>query len=71
MNNTRIYTFSVLYTSFGEFNKDVPYVAAILEQEDGLRFPVRLSGYNPNQEIKIGQTVKIQKNQDGTCDYML
>ncbi|WP_084235208.1 OB-fold domain-containing protein [Papillibacter cinnamivorans] len=72
MKNPTIYTYSVLYSSFGPFVNKVPYVSAILEQEDGSRFPSLLEGFAPEMKIRVGQEVfRLGKNEQGLERYSL
>jgi|GEM_PF-803131 len=58
MNNPTIYSYSIVFSSFGEFVSQVPYVAALLENEDQSRFPALILGDAAYfSGIRIGQVV--------------
>lgn len=68
----KIYTFSILYSTFPAFTEKLPYVSALLEGEDGTRFPCLLEGYVEGMEVKIGQEVKyLGTNEQGQERYSL
>lgn len=68
----KIYTFSILYSTFPAFTEKLPYVSALLENEDGTRFPSLLEGYVEGMEVKIGQEVKyLGTNEQGQERYSL
>jgi len=59
MKNAVIYSYSIVYSSSEQFKDKTPYVAAILQAEDGTRFPAFLGFYKEGMEISIGQTVEL------------
>jgi len=61
MKNPTIYSFSVVYSSFGEFVNKTPYIVAILEREDQSRFPYLLQNVD-GVDIKIGQEVELGRS---------
>lgn len=71
MENPKIYTYSILFSSTEEFKDKVPYVSAILETKDGQRFASLLAGYAPGMDVRIGQEVKASQGADGTVVYSL
>ena len=72
MNNPKIYTYSILYSTTEAFAAKLPYVTAVLEAEDGSRFASLLEGYQPGMEVAIGQEVTyIADSQDGKARYTL
>lgn len=72
MKNPIIYTYSILYSTFPAFTDMLPYVSAILEREDGTRFPCLLEGFTEGMEINIGQEVKyLGTNEVGQERYSL
>lgn len=72
MKNPKIYTYSILYSTTEAFADRLPYVTAILEQEDGSRFAALLEGYESGMEIGIGQEVKcIAGDSAGEARYTL
>lgn len=72
MKNPKIYTYSILYSTFPIFTEKLPYVSAILEREDGVRFPSLLEGFTEGMEVNIGQEVKyLGTNEEGKETYSL
>lgn len=72
MNNPKIYTYSILYSTTEAFTAKLPYVTAILEAEDGSRFASLLEGYQSGMQVKIGQEVTyIADGLNGTARYIL
>jgi uncharacterized OB-fold protein len=57
MQAAKIYAYSVLFSSSQDFKDKVPYVAAILERDDGERFASLVDGYKEGTKIAIGQEV--------------
>ena len=57
----RLHTFGIVHRSpHPGFRGDVPYVVAIVELEDGVRFPTNLVGVEPDPEaIRIGMAVSV------------
>lgn len=56
-----IYTYSVVYSSSEQFKGKTPYLTAILEAEDGTRFPAFLDGYQEEIKVSVGQLVELQE----------
>lgn len=73
MRNPTIYSFSVVYSSFGAFVDKVPYVVAILENEDHSRFPALITGEATRlAAVRIGQEVfPSGTNEKGETQYSL
>lgn len=72
MSNPTIYTYSIIYSTTEAFTHKLPYVSAILEQEDGSRFASLLEGYKEGIEIKIGNKVKyLGEDEQGRAKYSL
>lgn len=68
----KIYSFSILYSTFPAFTDKLPYVSALLEKEDGTRFPCLLEGFEEGMEVKINQEVKyLGINEKGQERYSL
>lgn len=68
----KIYTYSILYSTFPAFTDKLPYVSALLEREDGTRFPCLLEGFEEGMEVKICQEVKyLGTNEQGQERYSL
>lgn len=57
--NMKIYTYSVLYSTFPEFADKLPYAVAILEDDDGKRQAAYISGYQEDMVLQIGQEVEL------------
>ena len=57
----RLHTFGIVHRSpHPGFRGDVPYVVAIVELEDGVRFPTNLIGVDPDPAaIRIGMAVSV------------
>lgn len=53
----KIYTYSILYNTFESHADKVPYVVAIVEDENGKRQAAYIENYTPDQEVKIGMEV--------------
>jgi uncharacterized OB-fold protein len=54
----KIYTYTVVYRGAPpEFQEDVPYVVALVELEEGVRFPTRIIDSKP-EDLKIGLEVE-------------
>ncbi len=72
MKNPIIYTYSILYSTFPAFTDKLPYVSAILEREDGTKFPSLLEGFNEGMEVEIGQEAKfLGMDENGQEIYSL
>ncbi len=56
-----LHTFGIVHRApHPGFRGDVPYVVAIVELEDGVRFPTNLVGVEPDPEaIRIGMAVAV------------
>lgn len=54
----KIYTYSILYNTFEEYAGKVPYVVAIVEDEDGKRQAAFIENYTPDQKVEIGMEVE-------------
>lgn len=58
MKTSKIYTYSIVYSTSEQFEDKVPYVTAILEDDEGVRFPSFVAGYTEDEsEVFIGQEV--------------
>jgi len=53
-----IYSYSVAHQAFGSFAKEVPFVIAIIELEEGVRMMTRVIG-TPRERITIGAPVRV------------
>lgn len=72
MENGKIYTYSILRSTTDKFMHLLPYVAAIIEFEDGHKAPVLLEGYKEGTEVRIGQEVKyIGESDSGEPKFSL
>lgn len=72
MKNVKIYSYSVVYSTFPAFVDKVPYVSAILERPDGTKFSCLLEGYQEGMEVGIDQTVHyLGTNDQGQEKYSL
>ncbi|MGE4528827.1 MAG: Zn-ribbon domain-containing OB-fold protein [Rhodospirillaceae bacterium] len=72
MEKAKIYTYSVLMSSTEEFKDRVPYVCAILEGGDGVRFASLVEGYKPGMDVAIGQEVRATgKDAAGKTSFAL
>lgn len=66
--SAKIYTYTVIRSSTEQFADKVPYVVAILEQNDGNRFTAFVDGYKDGMDVKIGQEVKLSGKDDAGKD---
>jgi uncharacterized OB-fold protein len=72
MSKTTVYTYSIIYTTFPAFTEKAPYISALLQREDGTRFPSLVEGYQEGKEVRIGQEIQyLGKNQQGQDIYSL
>ncbi len=55
----RIYTYSIISSSFESYVDKVPYAVAIVEDENGARQAAFIENYAPDKPIQIGQEVKL------------
>jgi len=53
-----IYSYTVAHQAFGPFAKEVPFVIAIVELEEGVRMLTRIIG-SPRERIAIGAPVHV------------
>lgn len=53
-----IYSYTVAHQAFGSFAKEVPFVIAIVELEEGVRMMTRIIG-TPREHIRIGAPVRV------------
>jgi len=53
-----IYSYTVTHQAFGSFAKEVPFVIAIIELEEGVRMMTRIIG-TPRERITIGAPVRV------------
>ena len=56
----KIYTYSIVYSPSEEFKDKVPYVVAVLE-ENNERFSTFVEGYKEDLDIKIGMEVEFSR----------
>lgn len=54
----KIYTFSILYNSMDAYAEKVPYVVAIVEDENGNRYSANIMNYQDGQPVEVGMEVK-------------
>lgn len=72
MKKAQIYSYSIIYVSSEEFRKDIPYVVAILEDENKTRFPAKVIGYCESKKVNIGDQVElVSDDKEGHVVYML
>lgn len=60
-NKAKIYTYTVINSAPADFVDKVPYVVAILEYADGIRFPSYVEGYKEGMDVAIGMEVEFLK----------
>lgn len=51
------------------FEKQAPYVVAVIDLKNGLRVVGRIS--NPANEVKIGSEVALTSSKEGTLEFRL
>lgn len=69
-NRAQIYTYSIIYSASLDFAEKVPFVVAVLENQEDDRFMSYIEGYEKGQEIEIGTEVEFLKlNDDGNPIY--
>ena len=56
----KIYTFSILYGSMGEYVDKVPYVVGIVEDENGVRQSAYIEGYEEGKTVEVGMDVTVK-----------
>ncbi|WNF36507.1 OB-fold domain-containing protein [Bacillaceae bacterium IKA-2] len=67
----KIYTYTVIHIGSVEHSKRVPYLMAVVEDEQS-RFLTRVEGYSKDQVIQIGMEVEFLKNnENGKSIYSL
>lgn len=72
MDNCKIYTYSILYSTTEAFAERLPYLTAILEATDGTRFASLIEGYQLDSKVLIGQTVRyLGSDANGRKRYAL
>lgn len=59
----RIYTYSIIHIGPTNLSKQVPYVVAVVEDEDG-RFLTRIDGFMEGLDIQIGSEVEFLRNDE-------
>ena len=63
----KIFTYSIVYSSVGIFQKQVPYIISIIELDEGPKITAQIVDADIN-EIKIGMKVEVvfrKINEDG------
>ncbi len=66
----KIYTYSIIYTASLDFADKVPFVVAVLENEENDRFMSFIEGYEKEKDIEIGMDVEFSRlNDDGNPIY--
>lgn len=67
----KIYTYTVIHIGSEEFSERVPYLMAVVEDEQS-RFLTRVEGYSGDRQIQIGMEVEFLKNDEtGKSIYSL
>ncbi len=54
----KIYTFSIIYNTFESYEDKLPYVVAIVEDEQGARFGAYVENYQEGMEVHVGDSVE-------------
>lgn len=61
--NAKIYTYTVIYSSTEAFKDKTPYVAGIVENDEGKRATL-IEGYKEGMPIKVGMEVQFSHFDD-------
>jgi len=59
----KIYTYSIIHSAAELFSDKVPYVVAVVEDND-LKYSTRIEGYKEGLDIKIDQEVTFSHIDD-------
>ncbi len=54
----KIYTYSIIYNTFESYEDKIPYVVAVVEDEEGNRYGAYVEGYKEGMEIHVGDSVE-------------
>ncbi len=54
----KIYTFSILYNTFESYEDKLPYVVAIVEDEEGNRYSANILNFQDGDKVEVGMEVK-------------
>lgn len=60
-----IFTYTIVRMGFGELEKNVPYVLAIIETNEGMKMTTVLTGDVDLDSVKIGDRVCYSHTQEG------
>lgn len=71
MENSIIYTYSIVHVSSVDFQGKTPYLVAVVEDIDKKRHSEFIEGYKEGMEISIGMPVYTYENPEGKTAYTL
>ena len=67
-----IYTFTQIFVAAEQFQDKTPYYCAIIEGDDGIRFPAYIVGAGENETVEIGKRAKFDSlDEHGQAQYII
>ena len=72
MENGRIYSYTIVYSSTEAMKDKTPYIVAIVEKPDGEKVSALVEGYTPQAKVAIGNEVAFcRQGAGGSSVYRL
>ena len=66
-----IYTFTKIFVTTEQFQDKAPYYCAIIEDDDGIRFPAFIKNVDEKEAVEIGKQVRFDSIENGQVQYIL
>ncbi len=65
MENGRIYSYTIVYSSTEALKDKTPYIVAIVEKTGGEKVSAMVEGYTPEAKVAIGSEVAFCRQEAG------
>lgn len=65
MEDGKIYSFTIVYSSTEAMKDKTPYLVAIVEKPDGEKISALVEGYRPEAKVQIGSKVAFSRQAAG------